>query len=1304
MSTNLSVAPYYDDYTPSSDYHQILFKPGVSVQARELTQMQSITRNQISAFGGHVFKHGSVVVPGNATTDFEVSYVKIVAIDLDVITLVGTILTGQTSQLSAYVKYATNATATDPATLFVTYYNVGINNERTFISGETITDNINNLTIWTKLVDETTEATGQAVLASVNKGVFFVNGTFANVSPQTAILAKYSGVPSGSVLLKIDEFIVDANTDPTLLDPSQGSYNYAAPGADRLKITLTLVTLPLGSTFGEDYIELMRYDNGDLLELLRYSRYSELEKNLARRTYEQSGDYITEGLELSVREHLKKTVNGGKYDYVDGVVGGLAEKFITNISPGKAYVNGYESEIFSTRELVVDKARTVDHIKTTTANLTPSFGQYIQVTDLAGLPSFSTQETITFYDNVSGGTIIGTASALGIDYIQAAGADETSAIYNLYISNIILNTSKSLVDAARVVFGAGSFKVVHKIIAASSSATDFVLSEVISTASGRSAVVRKYVRYTGELYVTKSAAAIIPIVNDIITAPSSASAKILSIGVMFKNVSDNLLIELPKKSVYAVKNTANAVDMSYKIYYNTTVTCDNGTASFAVTGMKIDPKEQGNFMVVGATQVYPLSVATVAPDGLSVSITGITPLNAILYITCAATKSLTETTPKTKSKSTSLGEVFTLSSGVGQLKYADGIRLINVTSTIDGDVTSRFVFDNGQRDYVYKRASVVLISGTVPTGTLTATYDYFVHNPGSGDHFSIDSYVSSGLIDYFESSLLSYTSKSGGTKYDLRNCLDFRPREGIAGGITGDNSLTNYLPQIDSRITTSLQSYVGRYDVVVIDKSSTLKVISGTPSETPKIPTINSELVSLGILYIPPYTFTVNDIKFTKTNNSTYRMKDIFSIENRISNLEEYVTLNATETSVVNYDIIDAQTGLSRYKSGYLVDTFENPDTISDILNDQFTVTYFSGNIIPQFEVYETPLVSVNSSSLMTKNGVVSLPYTEIVFAKQPLSSKITNINPFSVFSWSGIMTIQPKSDSWEEIQNLPLILNTHNRVFNNTVVNVITETVNVNRPWNWVPPAGALVSYAAAPAPVVSSVVRGGGGGGGGCFTGETKVKMYNGVYKKISEVVPGDLVMSKSGGYNEVLYVESLDNTMWKLYSPVDNIMPFATLNHPFYINDELTLPQELETKINYTWLGQISYVKFDNVLELNESQCRVYNLWLDEHGDGTYLVNDMPTTSILLDTKFMRNIIKYSYTTHDQCMGIINIVQTNNNLMNGSYNVSKVLGKLNTRFVDKIVANILNNGRTSKKILFVFLKFIGSILLKKNKWLHH
>jgi hypothetical protein len=1293
MPTNLSAAPYYDDYNPASDYHQILFKPGVSVQARELTQMQSITRNQIAAFGGHVFKHGSVVVPGNVTTDFEVSYVKLTIVNFDVTRLVGSKLTGQTSGLTAYVKFAVNAVATDPATIFVTYYNVGTNGERVFTEGETITDNVNNFVVWTKLVSDTTESRGQSVLASVNKGTFFVNGTFANVSPQTVVYSKYSGIPSGSALLKITESIVDSNTDPTLLDPAQGSYNYAAPGADRLKITLTLVTLPLGATFGEDYIELMRYDNGELLELLRYSKYSELEKNLARRTYEQSGDYITSGLDISVREHLKKTVNGGKYDAPTGD----ASKFIVDVSAGKAYVNGYECEVFSKREVVVDKARSADHIKTSTANLVPSFGQYVLITDLAGLPVFSTQETITFYDNTTAGTVIGTASALAVDYNQTAGANETSSIYTLFISNVVLQPAKSLVDVARCTYTAGSSKVVQKINIASSSAVDFVLGELVSAgATGRSATVRKYNRYTGELFVIKNGANTVPIINDFLTAVSTSSGKILSIDAIFKNSTDNLIIQLPKKSVNAVKNSANAVDTTYKLYYNTTVTCVAGNASFSVTGMTIDPKEQGNFMVVGATQVYPISVATVTTDGLTVNITGITPTTAVLQITCAATKTLTGSTPKTKSKSTSTAEVFTLTSGFGQLKYADGIRLISVISSVDGNVTSRFMFDNGQRDYVYGRSAVVLISGTAPTGTLTATYDYFAHNAGSGDHFTVDSYVSSGLVDYFESSLLYYTSKSGGTKYDLRNCLDFRPREGVAGGITGVSSLTNYLPQVDSRITTSVQSYVGRYDVVVIDKASKISTLTGVPSETPYVPKINSEIISLGTIYVPPYTYSVNDMRLSKSNNSTYRMKDIFGIENRIANLEDYVTINATEASIINYDVIDAQTGLSRYKSGYLVDTFDNPDIISDILGSQFTITYFSGNIIPQFEVYETPLVTSSAGTLSITNNVVMLPFTEIVFAKQPMSSKITNINPFSVFSWHGIMSIQPKSDSWEEIQNLPTVLNTHNQVLNNTVVNITTETINVSRPWDWVPPSGALVSYAAAPTPVVAPPAS--GGGGGGCFTGETLVTMANGKKKAISEIVVGDLVKGTTkDAFNEVLYVESLENNMWNLYSPNETFIPFATINHPFYINGVLTLPKELMGKINYSWLGNIQYEAFGNVQELNKSRCRVYNLWLD--GDGTYLVNGLPTTSILLDTKFLRNIIKYEHVTHDQCMEIINAVQSDINLLNGSYAVSRILGKLNLRFIDRTVACTFNDGKISKKILFGFLKIVGSLVIKKK-----
>jgi hypothetical protein len=1296
MATNLSQAPYYDDFSVDADYHQVLFKPGVSVQARELTQSQSILRNQIAQFGGHVFKHGSVVMPGNSTTDFDVGYVKIQTTLVDVTSLVGQTLTGNITGLRVYVKFAVQPTATDPATLFVTYYNTGLAGERVFAPAETLTNNIEN--ILTFGVDPC----GASVLASVSRGTFFVNGTFANVSPQTIVIEKYTGVPSCHVLLKITESIVDANTDTTLLDPAQGSYNYAAPGADRLKISLTLMTLPLNSDFGDDYIELMRYDEGVLLEHLRYSKYSELEKNLARRTFDESGDYVVTGLGNTAREHLKRAVNGGKYDLA---AGGDASKFILTTGAGKAYVNGYETEIFSYKETVIDKARTLGHIKTTAANLVPSYGQYIKVTDVNTLPNFLQQETISFYSATSGGVLVGTANALAIDFLEFAGATETSSIYDLYITNVQFSAGKSVADIGRVTFTTGAMNVVHEIVASANTATDFVLDEIITVASSptRLATVRKFTRSTGELYVLKhSASNAVPVSGDNITAPSTANARVLSVDVISKNITDNLLVELPKKSVKSVSGISG-LDMSYKVYYYTTVTCVGGNASFSVSGMAIDPKEQGNFIIAASDgTVKPISVATVAPDGLSVTITGITPLTATLYIVCAATKTMTGTSPKTKTKTTAAPEVVTLSSGVGQLKYADGIRLVSVISSTEGNVTSRFTFDNGQRDYVYDRSSIILTSGSAPTGTITVIYDYFIHNAGSGDHFSVDSYVSSGLTDYFESSLLFYTSRSEGRKYDLRNCLDFRPRKGITGVLSGTSSLTNYLVQNDSRITSSVQSYVGRYDVAVLDKSSNVRIIPGVPQDNPVVPVIPSETISLCSLYVPPYTYSINDIRITKSDNKVYTMKDVSKIENRLEQLEEYVTLTESEASAVNYDIVDAQTGLSRFKSGYLVDTFQNPDTISDILNDQFTVTYFSGNIIPQFEVIETPLIPLtsNNSNCQVTNGVVSLPYTETVFAKQPFSSRITNINPFSVFSWHGQMTITPKSDSWEEIQNLPSVLNVNNRVVNNTVVNVVTETVDVKRPWNWVPPFWAQVSFAPAPIPVVSSgaasAAAGSSGSSAGCFTADTLVTMYDGSFKEISKIRSGDLVMNKDRtSYNVVLYVESLKNIMWGMYSPDPEYPPFATMNHPIYFGGELVLPTR---EVQYYWLGDVKYIPPIWTKPLSESEEMVYNLWLD--GDSTYIVNGYGTTSILEDTRFLRNVIKYDHSTHDQCMQMLCDAAANNELINGSYAVSKVLGALDSRILDRIVSSIFNDGKITKTILLAFLKTVGSIVLKKSK----
>ena len=73
INTNFNVNPYFDDFDETKKFLRLLFKPGYAVQARELTQLQSLLQNQIQRHGNFVFKNGSLVSGGsivNATATY----------------------------------------------------------------------------------------------------------------------------------------------------------------------------------------------------------------------------------------------------------------------------------------------------------------------------------------------------------------------------------------------------------------------------------------------------------------------------------------------------------------------------------------------------------------------------------------------------------------------------------------------------------------------------------------------------------------------------------------------------------------------------------------------------------------------------------------------------------------------------------------------------------------------------------------------------------------------------------------------------------------------------------------------------------------------------------------------------------------------------------------------------------------------------------------------------------------------------------------------------------------------------------
>ena len=79
INLNLNQSPYFDDYDEDKDFHQVLYKPAVAVQARELTQEQTILRNQLKRFGDHIFANGSRVSGGDLHIDLDYEYVKLQA-------------------------------------------------------------------------------------------------------------------------------------------------------------------------------------------------------------------------------------------------------------------------------------------------------------------------------------------------------------------------------------------------------------------------------------------------------------------------------------------------------------------------------------------------------------------------------------------------------------------------------------------------------------------------------------------------------------------------------------------------------------------------------------------------------------------------------------------------------------------------------------------------------------------------------------------------------------------------------------------------------------------------------------------------------------------------------------------------------------------------------------------------------------------------------------------------------------------------------------------------------------------------
>lgn len=520
QKTNLKLAPYFDDFDSSKNYQKILFKPGRPVQARELTQLQTQLQNQIEKFANHTFKDGSVVIPGQVGYDLEYHAVLVqnlvngLEVESYRESLVGTTLKGQNSEVEAVVVNTVSVSDSEKnaLTLYVKYTKSGVNSDGSqstrFANNETLLNATTNAAVAVTYLQNATAYTGS--VAYITNGIYYIRGYFVEVSDQTLILDQYSNKPSYKVGLSIAESKVSSDEDSTLFDNANGSTNFAAPGADRLKIEPTLSKELTSFSDNGDFIELLRLSEGNLEELVDRSFYNELEKNLARRTFDESGDYTIKDFTIRVRETLNNGSNEGVYNPGEVIEDGrtiLARDpvatdpensingnnyYTVEVGPGKAYVRGFEISTVSKKYILVEKPRSSFNVNNKATSI--DFGQYLTTSATTG--SVTVGETLSLRN--SSNVNIGLAKAIGLLsgklYVQdlstysvltvantSTGLSEGDFVFSskgtrAVVNGVTVSGSNSLIEVRQA---SGKFAQ-GDVISNSKNATTFTLTAVTS--------------------------------------------------------------------------------------------------------------------------------------------------------------------------------------------------------------------------------------------------------------------------------------------------------------------------------------------------------------------------------------------------------------------------------------------------------------------------------------------------------------------------------------------------------------------------------------------------------------------------------------------------------------------------------------------------------------------------------------------------------------------------------------------------------------------------------------------------------
>jgi hypothetical protein len=955
---DLDTSPYFDDYDEDKKFVRILYRPGRAVQARELTQAQTLQQAQTKRFAEYFFKQGALVDGCEQNLDLNLNFVKLQPTyngnTVAVANFEGKIIYGANSGIKAYSGLVTDIEGNDPKTLFISYATNGTQvltvnvapstltsgNTITFSTGNTATieafytdpisglnkifvsnttgtltattantvlstgatqvinvTNISNQrantafanseTIFTanttsrsyalaaatnavrNVVDEglaTQQIYDYGSKITVSEGVVYLADHFVKHSTQTIILDKYTNEPSYKIGLVPNKSFVDYIEDQSLVDNAQGTPNFQAPGADRLKIDTTLTKIPLGeSTDENEFVTITEIESGVVRKRKLITVDSKLEDVLAKRTQEESGNYTLSDPIVYVREHL--TTSGNDTGVYTSAEGGNSNLLMVEVDPFTSYVSGYRNQIIIKTQIEVAKGLDSEYVNGTSTQI--NYGQYIEVKELVGAWDIMESTLVDLYDTpqqvitnlahstaTAAGSAIGTARVRSIEYVSGVKGT-ADARYYLYLYEITMNSGKNF-SSVRSIFDSATPKRFADIVTTAAGAvlqeTSFDsmifplpydaiktvrdLSEnvdssfrfkkkfSVSFSSGVATIATDAVTETfigtdalnatqkNDFYMVVVNNAGANVATSALTGTVTVSANTTAVtgsGTAFTtqlNVGDLITINSLTRSV---ANIASATSLTLSTAHTTGSTANAFTKTLA-TGTVLSLSGNGGS---GATRtVNVTSPGTVAIDVKENAtftadvIVSMNRANAKEKIKTLNYQTQATINPNTHPRGISgpfglgVGDIYRLHAVYQSSSFAVA------ATTANTNVTANYVLDNGQRDYSYEHGTITPVAGYVPTGRLLAVFDNFTHDTSQGvGYTSVNSYpvddTLSSNTTIRTGDIPVFTSPTTKKIFKLRDSIDFRPIKTANTSLNPIDVGTYQIPTFGLRIPES---------------------------------------------------------------------------------------------------------------------------------------------------------------------------------------------------------------------------------------------------------------------------------------------------------------------------------------------------------------------------------------------------------------------------------------------------------------------------------------------------------------------